>query len=260
MNHLRANQQVRLLPIRLQPVWSCSSKWIKNVYNNTEDAHPIHLHLVAFQIIERRPFSAESYEQDQLQHNGEAGSGAYIEESSIVLGPSEPPAANEQGWKDTFIVPPGYMGKVIAKFDRPGRYVWHCHILSHEDHEMMRPYEVVSTPAIAGAPVAGTTQNLEQLISLLPSDYIVDQNYPNPFNPTTEIHFQIPEDNFVSINIYNTLGQVVRNLVNAEYAAGIHKAVWDGRDNVGNNLTSGIYFYRFVSGNLAKTMKMQLIR
>ena len=230
------------------------------VYNNTEDAHPIHLHLVAFQIIERRPFIAESYEQDQLQHNGETGTGGYIEENSIVLGPSEPPAPNEQGWKDTFIVPPGYMGKVIAKFDRPGRYVWHCHILSHEDHEMMRPYNVVSIPVIAGATSAGTTQNRENIAAILPTEYSIDQNYPNPFNPITEIHFHIPEDNFVNINIYNTLGQVVRNLVNAEYTAGEYKVVWDGRDNIGNNLTSGIYFYRFESGNIVKTMKMQLIR
>lgn len=230
------------------------------VYNNTEDAHPIHLHLVAFQIIERRSFTAESYEQDQLQHNGETGTGGYIEESSIVLGTSEPPAPNEQGWKDTFIVPPGYMGKVIAKFDRPGRYVWHCHILSHEDHEMMRPYNVVPVPVIAGAAIAGTTQNRENIVAILPTEYSVDQNYPNPFNPVTEIHFQIPEDNFVNINIYNTLGQVVRNLVNAEYTAGNHKVVWDGRDNAGNNLTSGIYFYRFESGNIVKTLKMQLIR
>lgn len=88
----------------------------------------------------------------------------------------------------------------------------------------------------------------------------MDLLYPNPFNPVTEIHFQIPEDNFVNINIYNTLGQVVRNLVNAEYAAGSHKVVWDGMNNAGNNLTSGIYFYRFESGKIAKTIKMQLIR
>ena len=70
-----------------------------------------------------------------------------VDLSSVTLsGIVELPADNEKGWKDTFIVPPGYVGRVVAKFDRPGRYVWHCHILSHEDHEMMRPYHVGPLP------------------------------------------------------------------------------------------------------------------
>lgn len=59
-----------------------------------------------------------------------------------VLGQPKPPAAHEAGWKDTAIMYPGEVTRIIARFDRPGRYVWHCHILSHEDHEMMRPFHV----------------------------------------------------------------------------------------------------------------------
>ncbi|MDJ0801088.1 MAG: multicopper oxidase domain-containing protein [Calothrix sp. MO_167.B12] len=58
-------------------------------------------------------------------------------------GDSKPVFDNEKGWKDTVVANPGEVTRVIAKFDRRGRYVWHCHILSHEDHEMMRPYEII---------------------------------------------------------------------------------------------------------------------
>jgi len=59
-----------------------------------------------------------------------------------LVGRPKPPAANEAGWKDTAQMFPGEVTRVIARFDRRGEYVWHCHILSHEDHEMMRPYSV----------------------------------------------------------------------------------------------------------------------
>ena len=59
-----------------------------------------------------------------------------------VIGQPKPPEVYEAGWKDTAIMYPGEVTRITAQFDRPGRYVWHCHILSHEDHEMMRPYYV----------------------------------------------------------------------------------------------------------------------
>ncbi len=100
------------------------------VFNTTEDAHPIHVHLVSFQILSRQKFRAT---QDLMD-----GSLSNIR----VLGQARPPEPNEVGWKDTAQMFPGEVTRVIAKFDRPGKYVWHCHILSHEDHEMMRPYDV----------------------------------------------------------------------------------------------------------------------
>jgi len=100
------------------------------VYNTTEDAHPIHIHLVSFQILSRQKFRAT---QDLM-------SGALT--NIRVLGQPKPPEPNEVGWKDTAQMFPGEVTRVVARFDRPGKYVWHCHILSHEDHEMMRPYDV----------------------------------------------------------------------------------------------------------------------
>lgn len=130
-------------PITEWPSLGAVEVW--EIYNSTEDAHPIHLHLVTFQIINREPFETDVIDALQVQHGGTIGVGKILENIQ-VLGGAQGPALNEDGWKDTVIAPPGYVTRVIAKFDRPGRYVWHCHILSHEDHEMMRPFQVVVGP------------------------------------------------------------------------------------------------------------------
>lgn len=140
-------------PITEWPMLNDVEVW--EVYNATEDAHPIHLHLVAFQILNRQEFEGDvSYPdvaspQDivqnriQFQHDGTIGVGGILKKTVLVGDPVSPPPS-EAGLKDTVIALPGQVTRVIAKFDRTGRYVWHCHILSHEDHEMMRPYEVVA--------------------------------------------------------------------------------------------------------------------
>jgi len=117
-------------PITEQVDLGATEVW--EIYNATEDAHPIHLHLVSFQILDRQPFKAD---QDPV-------SGALT--GIRLVGRSRLPEPNERGWKDTAQMFPGEVTRVIARFDRAGEYAWHCHILSHEDHEMMRPYEVVS--------------------------------------------------------------------------------------------------------------------
>ena len=115
---------------------------IWEIYNATEDAHPIHLHLVSFEVINRESFTATTTSVPTPHHDGSMGIGRSL--SDIVLGgDARAPLDNELGPKDTIHVFPGEVTRVKAKFDRPGRYVWHCHILSHEDHEMMRPYHVV---------------------------------------------------------------------------------------------------------------------
>jgi len=127
---------------------------IWEVYNTTVDAHPIHLHLVSFQILNRQKFSGTIAPKTQFAHDGSTSTGGTL--SGIRLrGQPKPPAANEAGWKDTAQMFPGEVTRIIAKFDRPGRYVWHCHILSHEDHEMMRPYHVGPLPALAAAMATG---------------------------------------------------------------------------------------------------------
>ncbi len=114
-------------PISEKPVLGSTEIW--ELLNLTDDTHPIHLHLVRFQILDRRPIHVEDYVYDKkLTYTGDA----------------LPPDPNEAGWKDTVRATPGASTRIIVKFDGyPGRYVWHCHILEHEDNEMMRPYEIV---------------------------------------------------------------------------------------------------------------------
>jgi hypothetical protein len=82
----------------------------------------------------------------------------------VPTGPRVPPAANEAGWKDTVRVEPGEIVRVIARFDGfPGKYPYHCHIIEHEDHEMMRQFEVVLPPHFTGVQKSGTNILLDYM-------------------------------------------------------------------------------------------------
>jgi len=95
---------------------SLNSIEVWEIYNFTEDAHPIHIHEVQFQVVDRQRFEKKR---------------------------TRPPEAWETGFKDTVIAYPGEITRVKALFDNPGLFVWHCHIVEHEDNEMMRPYRIV---------------------------------------------------------------------------------------------------------------------
>lgn len=115
-------------PITEKPVLGTTEIW--EIINLTEDTHPIHLHLVRFQLLDRRRID----------------SAAYLDDKSVVyMGDAVQPPPHEAGWKDTIQVPPGTLTRIVVPFhDYAGRYVWHCHVLEHEDNEMMRPYEIIS--------------------------------------------------------------------------------------------------------------------
>ncbi len=83
----------------------------------------------------------------------------------------------------------------------------------------------------------------------------LEQNYPNPFNPVTIINYQLPINNFVTIKVYNTLGQEVATLVNEEKPAGSYSFKFDG-----NGLSSGLYFYTLKAGKYTSTKKMLLLK
>jgi bilirubin oxidase len=99
-------------PVTEHPALGATEIW--ELHNFTEDAHPIHVHLVQFQVVNRQPFG----------------------------GQARGPQAFETGTKDTLVALPGEITRIKARFDTAGRFVWHCHIIDHEDNEMMRPYQI----------------------------------------------------------------------------------------------------------------------
>ncbi|HEX9974614.1 MAG TPA: FG-GAP-like repeat-containing protein [bacterium] len=96
--------------------------------------------------------------------------------------------------------------------------------------------------------------------SAIPQNFTLSQNYPNPFNHFTTINFQVPKSARITIKIYDTLGKEVRTLVNAFYNAGNHNATWDGSDNFGDQVTSGVYFYYMKSIDFKEVKKALLLK
>jgi len=94
----------------------------------------------------------------------------------------------------------------------------------------------------------------------LPKEYALFKNYPNPFNPQTVLSYQLPHEDAVNISVYNLLGQKVKTLVDREHIAGSYKLVWDGRDNSGNKVPSGIYIYKMEAKGFSATKKMLLLK
>ncbi|HKI52382.1 MAG TPA: multicopper oxidase domain-containing protein [Geothermobacteraceae bacterium] len=121
-------------PISTNPVLGSTEIW--EVYNTTMDAHPIHVHLVRFEIVER----------EDLTFNPDG--------SMTHTGVTYTPELNELGFKDTVVAYPGQVTRLKAHFDILGLYVWHCHIVEHEDNEMMLPFEVVPGQAAAPASIS----------------------------------------------------------------------------------------------------------
>jgi hypothetical protein len=88
----------------------------------------------------------------------------------------------------------------------------------------------------------------------------MEQNYPNPFNPSTTIAYNLPGPSNVSLYVYDVSGRMVRTLQNTIAGEGRHEVVWDGLDDSGRRVTSGVYFYRLVAGTYTETRKMLLLK
>ncbi len=94
----------------------------------------------------------------------------------------------------------------------------------------------------------------------VPEEFILKQNYPNPFNPSTMIEFGLKEPVFVSLKIYNVLGEEIRTLISDPMEAGMHHISWDGRNDLGMSVGTGVYFYRISAGKFSDVKKMILIK
>ena len=96
--------------------------------------------------------------------------------------------------------------------------------------------------------------------SLLPNTTILNQNYPNPFNPTTTISFTIQKPGLIDLTVINLKGQKIRSLKNKILSAGKHYAVWDGKDDQGNEISSGVYFFKLNGDDVKLTRKCLLLK
>jgi FtsP/CotA-like multicopper oxidase with cupredoxin domain len=153
-------------PTTENPALGSTEEWV--IWNATGDGHPVHLHLVKFEVLGREEivWDSATNEDDRVldpagvtapapngdgtylvaqrivQHNGELGNGFKIMNRTIGASIPTPMGVVENTPKDMVTALPGQVTRIKATFDKPGRYVWHCHILSHEDHEMMRVLHV----------------------------------------------------------------------------------------------------------------------
>jgi FtsP/CotA-like multicopper oxidase with cupredoxin domain len=120
----RPTRRLWMDPVTEQPVVGEPEVW--EIHNLTADAHPIHVHTVMFRVLDRRPFEVDEDDDGRVRD----------------VGPVRPPEPGELGWKDTVLAYPGEVTRVALRFAEAGRFVWHCHVLEHEDNEMMRPLQV----------------------------------------------------------------------------------------------------------------------
>jgi len=120
------------------------------------------------------------------------------------------------------------------------------HVILADEHAHAIPAEVKSVP-----------MTVERA---LPTTYALSQNYPNPFNPETVIEYELPEESHVTLTVYNVLGQEIRRLENEVKPGGYYKVVWDGKNEFGGQVATGIYFYRLEAGAFTSIRKMMILK
>ncbi len=185
--------------------------------NQSQIAHPFHIHDVQFNI---------------LEINGEI------------------PPVHMQGWKDVVLVPPqNGTAKFITKFedysDTSVPYMYHCHILTHEETGMMGQFIVVDNSPPAGIDVENTE----------PLNFKLNSVYPNPFNPVTTTTYSVERKETMSLQIIDITGRLVTTLVNGQSEPGIYSIEWNATHN-----PSGVYFVVLRSENQIQTKKIILMK
>ena len=109
--------------------------------------------------------------------------------------------------------------------------------------------------------VRGTTENLVVYdLENIPKQFMVHQNYPNPFNPFTTVRYDLPEDGFINITIYDVMGTVVRTLLNSSQTAGFKSIQWNATNDENRPVSAGLYIYRIQAGDFRQTKKMVLVK
>ncbi|MCP4704000.1 MAG: T9SS type A sorting domain-containing protein [candidate division Zixibacteria bacterium] len=160
-----------------------------------------------------------------------------------------------------------YADKLLMKHDKIDDslkiliYSFDRETISSADSDILNIEYSGTKPTLIYASAAGDDGekiNLESFI--IPDDPILSQNVPNPFNPNTEIKFSLPHSSDVTLNIFDITGRKVTNLVNKILTAGAHSVIWNGRDESGNEVASGVYLYRISTEKYSDTKKMLLLK
>jgi len=120
-------------------------------------------------------------------------------------------------------------------------------------------YNGVSLPSSGDTMVFNFTSSIEGQ-KAVPTKFVLSQNYPNPFNPTTEIRYEVPFRDIVSLNIYNLRGELIRSLITGIHNPGYYSITWDAKNNQGVDIASGVYIYRLDTRNRSISKKMMLMR
>ena len=97
-------------------------------------------------------------------------------------------------------------------------------------------------------------------VKVTPTEFVLNQNYPNPFNPATVISFSIPKAENVKLYVYNLLGEKVTTLINSDLNIGNHKVTWNGKNDFGITVPSGVYFYKLETPSFNQSRKMILLK
>ena len=221
-------------PITENPALNSTEIW--EIYNTTPDAHTIHLHMVHMQLLSRQKFVGKVDPEGKLRAT-----------DVRLVGQPKEPGPEEMGWKDTYIMYPGEVTRIITTFGMPGLSVWHCHILSHEDHEMMRPYFIGEMENEQGEHVTVklSTNEFEEQLNL--------KALPNPFNNRLQLRFNLPKSSNVVVTIYDMTGRRVQEVFNGQRSAGQQQVEVDG-----SQWGNGTYFCEVLIGEQRIVRKLLL--
>jgi spore coat protein A, manganese oxidase len=252
------------------PVLGTTEMW--EIANLTGDTHPIHLHLVQFQLLNRQKFNVRRYQMAFDAANPSLPSETYapVAVGPYLRGKPTPADANERGWKDTFRMNPGEVTRVLVRwspqddtpsyaFDataEPG-YVWHCHILEHEENDMMRQFH----PVAPGAAMAGgASVNAAPSVAAPATPSTVAFRAANPVAEGGNLRFHLGQAGSADLDLFSVAGRHVATLATGWYAAGDHSVTWTGRAKSGERLANGVYVVRFRGDGAEHAQKMVLVR
>jgi hypothetical protein len=179
---------------------------------------------------------------------------------ALIDGPFKSEYSTSHIFNDT--IAPGKFITVPVSFSPLGSFYRYARLLVYTNDPQRSRYSIGLTSVVMNNP------NAKQIIANLngeeaaPTEFALKGNYPNPFNPTTTISYAIPENGgAISIKIYNSIGQEVKTLIQGKVLpAGIYSVTWDGKDNRGNIVSSGIYFTKMITLKSSIVKKMIMMK